>query len=96
MATFLDVALIKWLGHVQRMGTSRIAKRILERKTNGELSTGKTEVVGWSVWRPKGTESEKLQGISNVQESLEWLVWESQNVQRVVMLMEEKTRCSAL
>jgi hypothetical protein len=93
MAAFWDVALIKWLGHVQRMGTSRIAKRILESKTNGELSTGKTEVVGWSVWRPKGAESEKLQGISNVQESLEW---ESRNAQRVVMLMEEKTRCSAL
>jgi hypothetical protein len=37
-------------------------------ETNGKAITGKTEIEmdGWCVWRPKGTESEKLEGISKV------------------------------
>jgi hypothetical protein len=36
-------------------------------ETNGKVTTGKTvtEMDGWYVWRPKGDESEKLEGISN-------------------------------
>jgi hypothetical protein len=36
-------------------------------ETNGKPTTEKTEseMVGWCVWRPKGAESEKLEGISN-------------------------------
>jgi hypothetical protein len=81
---------IKWLGHVQRMDTSRTAKNIW-MQNYGKPTTGKTEteMVGRCVWRPKGAESEKLEGISNGQENLEWLVWESQNPQMVVVLMEE-------
>jgi hypothetical protein len=61
-------------------------------ETNGELTAGKTEIkmVGWCVWWLKGAESEELQGDRNGQESLEWFVWESQNPQRIVMLVEKE------
>jgi hypothetical protein len=61
-------------------------------ETNRESITGKTEfeMVGRCVWRLKGAVSEKLEAISNGQKSLEWPVWESQNPQRDVVLIEEE------
>jgi hypothetical protein len=38
---FIRAQRIKWLGHIQRMDTSRIAKRILEWKPIGRRSLGR-------------------------------------------------------
>jgi hypothetical protein len=80
------------IGSRTKKGHFKDSKKNIRMETNGEPTTGKTEteVVGWCVWQHKGAESEKMEGISNGQESLEWLVWESQNPQRVVVLMEEE------
>jgi hypothetical protein len=41
IARFIKTQRIKWLGHIQRMDTSRIAKRILEWKPIGSRSLGR-------------------------------------------------------
>jgi hypothetical protein len=38
---FIKAQTVKWLGHIQRMDTSRIAKRILEWKPTGRQSLGR-------------------------------------------------------
>jgi hypothetical protein len=38
---FIKAQMVKWLGHIQRMDTSRIAKRIFEWKTIGTRSLGR-------------------------------------------------------
>jgi hypothetical protein len=41
IARFIKAQRIKWLGHIQRMDTSRITKRILEWKPTGSRSLGR-------------------------------------------------------
>jgi hypothetical protein len=41
---FIKAQSVKWLGHIQRMDTSRIAKRIFESKTIGTRSLGRTRL----------------------------------------------------
>jgi hypothetical protein len=48
---FIKAQRVKWLGHIQRMDTSRIAKRIFEWKPIGKRSLGRPsfEMVGRRV-----------------------------------------------
>jgi hypothetical protein len=41
---FIKAQKIEWLDHVQRMGTSRIAKRILEWKPTGNRPLGRSRL----------------------------------------------------
>jgi hypothetical protein len=41
---FTKVQRVKWLGHIQRMDTSRIAKKNIRMETNRKAITGKTEI----------------------------------------------------
>jgi hypothetical protein len=59
---FIKVQRIKCLGHIQRMDTSRTAKRILEWKPMGRRPLGRPK-RRWSD--DVCAESEKLEGISN-------------------------------
>jgi hypothetical protein len=48
---FIKAQRVKWLGHIQRMDTSRIAKNIFEWKPTGRRSLGRPsfEMVGQRV-----------------------------------------------
>jgi hypothetical protein len=81
-----------WATYKEWMDTSRTAKRILVWKPMGSRPLGRPRLR----WLDDVCDGLKVMTVKNWKESLEWLVWESQNPQKVVVLMEEEKHKYAL